>query len=221
MRKSTFGRHPSKQLNELYLKKNYQGANPSDAKVLFVGRDPNWAADIETQDMLPYVLEYLTDGIAFWEKNDIHHPFLLPTYRGDGKKYHRNFARLNIDKSLANEISFVELIGFPTTGMAGQNKKVFKEYLFSADNRAHLIQLEKILNDKDKLIFIAWGLIDDFKDIYKKTGLFKRLAEIDKRSMSRWFLNQFENIYIHTHFSDGIGPETIAKMEKKVKGYLT
>ncbi|NLZ94945.1 MAG: hypothetical protein GX921_03860, partial [Bacteroidales bacterium] len=45
--KSIFGRHPSKQLNDLYSIKSYQGANPVDAKVIFVGRDPNWAAGIE------------------------------------------------------------------------------------------------------------------------------------------------------------------------------
>lgn len=221
MSKSTFGRHPSKQLNELYLRKRYQGANPSDAKALFVGRGPNWAEDIEdNKKMFDYVVEYLTNGVAFWKRHGIHHPFLFSIYNGGGKKYHRSFARLEIDKSQADKVSFVEFVGFPTTGMASSNKKTYKELLFSDENRRHLIELDRLLNDKSKVIFFGWGLIDDFKDINKKTELFERFAEIDKRLMSRWSLNKFENSYIHTHFSDGIGPETIAKMRNKVKEHL-
>ena len=51
-----------------------------EAQVLFVGRDPNWAFDIETKEMFNYVSEYLTDGVTFWETYHIHHPFLLPNY---------------------------------------------------------------------------------------------------------------------------------------------
>lgn len=40
MGKAIFQKHPSKILNELYSRKKYQGANPIDAKILFVGRDP-------------------------------------------------------------------------------------------------------------------------------------------------------------------------------------
>ena len=58
MEKSLFEKHPSQSLNELYSKRNYQGANPVEAQVLFVGRDPNWAFDIETKEMFNYVSEY-------------------------------------------------------------------------------------------------------------------------------------------------------------------
>ena len=218
--KSTFGRHPSKRLNDLYLIKNYQGANPIDAKVIFVGRDPNWAADIDERKMFESVVEYLTDGIAFWEKHNIHHPFLLSGYKGDGRKYHRNFSRMNLDSSVANKISFVELIGFPTTGMAGSNSTLFKQYLFSDANRENLRLLNKVLNDPNKIIFIAWGLTANFKAIYNKTGLLRRFAEIDKRGMNRKKLNKVENVYIHPHFSDSIYNATLAEMEKKVKQHF-
>ena len=220
MEKSIFQKHPSKLLNELYLKKNYQGANPNDAKILFVGRDPNWASDVETKEMFNYVSEYLTDGISFWEKHNIHHPFLLPNYKGDGKRYHKIFSKLNVKSSASRKISFVELIGFPTTGMAKSNKKIFLEYLTSEANKNHLIELDSLLKNKDKVIFIAWGLIDDFKLLNNKTGLFKKFAELDKSTMDISDLNVFENIYIHRHFSDAISNLTLEKMAAKLKENL-
>ena len=220
MEKSVFQKHPSKLLNQLYSKKNYQGANPVNAKILFVGRDPNWAEDVETQEMFNYVLEYLTDGVIFWEKQNIHHPFLLPNYKGDGKRYHKIFSKLNIGSSASSKISFVELIGFPTTGMAKSNKNIFIEYLTSETNKNHLIELDNFLNDKNKIIFIAWGLIDDFKFLNKKTGLFKKFADLDKTTMDINDLNIFENIFIHRHFSDAISNTTLAKMAKEVNQYL-
>lgn len=217
MEKTIFKKHPSKLLNELYSKRNYQGANPVDAKILFVGRDPNWAVDLESKEMFNYVSEYLTDGVTFWKTHNIHHPFLLPNYKGDGKRYHKIFSKLKVESDLASKISFVELIGFPTTGMAKTNNKIFLEYLTSKENRNHLIELDKLLNDLGKTIFIAWGLLEDFKFLNRKTGLFRKLAEINKNEMNISDLNQHENIYIHRHFSDSISNATLEKMEIELK----
>lgn len=221
MEKSNFQRHPSKVLNELYQKKNYQGTNPIDAQILFVGRDPNWAFDVDSKEMFGYITEYLTDGISFWNKYKIHHPFLLPNYKGDGKRYHKIFSKLNIDSKASHKITFVELIGFPTTGMANSNKKVYLEYLISKENRNHLIEMDSFLNDKNKTIFIAWGLVNDFKFLNEKTGLFKRFASLNKNEMIISSLNNFENIFIHRHFSDAISNDTLEKIATKVKQILS
>jgi len=220
MEKSTFEKHPSKLLNDLYLKKNYQGANPINAKVLFVGRDPNWAIDVETQEMFNSVSEYLNDGITFWKKNNIHHPFLLPNYKGDGKRYHRIFSKLKIESRFSSNISFVELVGFPTTGMAKTNNKIYREFLLLESNRNNLLELDKLLNHSDKKIFIAWGLMDDFKFLYNKTGLFKKFAELLKSEMNINDLNQSDNIYIHRHFSDAISNVTLEKMQTELRIFL-
>ena len=127
---------------------------------------------------------------------------------------------MNLDSSVASKISFVELIGFPTTGMDGSNSTLFKQYLCSDANRENLRLLDKVLNDPNKIIFIAWGLTANFEAIYKKTGLLKRFAEIDKSRMNRKKLNKVENVYIHSHFSVGISPDTFAEMEKKVKQHF-
>ncbi|MEK8180765.1 hypothetical protein WMW71_10480 [Flavobacterium buctense] len=208
----TFAKHPSVKLRELYKEKNHQGANPKKANILFVGKDPNWATDIEDATFFNLVEEYLNDGIAFWKKYNFHHPFLHSDYNKDGKKYHQAFSRLQLDSSFASEISFVELIGFPTTGMSSSNVTEFNQILLSPENRNHLIALEELLLDTSKTIFLYWGLINQFKFLHDKTGLFKSLANIDKSIMVRTDLNQLGNYYFHKHFSMGISPQTLQKI---------
>ena len=70
-----FQKHPSNSLHQLYKNKNYQGANPIEANVLFIGKDPNWAYDIDSSSIFNLVEEYLADGVLFWRKYGIHHPF--------------------------------------------------------------------------------------------------------------------------------------------------
>ena len=176
--------HPSKKLNNIYKIKNYQGANPKEAKILFVGRDPNWIHNIEDSLLFENIEEYLSDGISYWKKNKIHHPFLSKDYKGDGKRYHQKFSQLEISPDYSHNISFVELIGFPTTGMAKKNNKKFKEHLLSDRNQKNLKELDELLNQKDKIAFIAWGLLSDFSLVYKKFGLFEKLAKIDKKNLN-------------------------------------
>ena len=213
-------KHPSQELQNLYRNRNFQGANPNDAKILFVGRDPNWAIDVEKMNVFEKVKEYLIDGVAFWNKHSVHHPFLLQDYKGDGKRYHRIFSKLEIDKNNADKISFVELIGIPTTGMSMKNSKKFYEYLLSNSNIAHLNELDKLINDSSKIIFIAWGLMKDFEIINAHTGLFNKIAKLNKDNFSITELNEFENIFIHRHFSDAISNNTINKMSQKLKHHL-
>ncbi|MFN4764583.1 hypothetical protein ACKGJN_15750 [Gillisia sp. Q332] len=217
---SNFKKHPSKSLIELYRLKNFQGANPASAKVLFVGKDPNWAVDIDLSPIFNLVRDYLRDGVEFWEKHEIHHPFLHPKYDGEGKKYHKTISKLNFKSDYADKISFVEIIGFPTTGMSSTNSKQFNEFLLSAENRNHLNELDHLLNDSTKMIFLFWGLINHLKFINKKTGLFKKFANIDKSILVRTDLNKIEHFYFHKHFSMGISSETLRKISIEVSQNL-
>jgi hypothetical protein len=220
MNNSKFKKHPSNSLIELYRLKNFQGANPASAKVLFVGKDPNWDVNIDSSPIFNLVRDYLCDGVEFWEKHGIHHPFLHPKYDGEGKKYHKAISKLNFNSNYADKISFVEIIGFPTTGMSSTNTKQFNEFLLSAENKSHLLELDKLLNDSTKVIFLFWGLINHLKYINKKTGLFKKFADIDKSKLIRTGLNQIEHFYIHKHFSMGISLETLQKISIEVSQYL-
>ncbi len=217
---SGFQIHPSSLLKGLYIKKAHQGANPAEANVLFVGRDPNWAINIEEMPIFNLVTNYLTDGISFWKTYNVHHPFLLPGYKGDGKRYHTIFSKLKLESKFSSQIAFVELIGFPTTGMSKKNNKAFQNFLISELNIKHLIELDNLINNPSKLIFMAWGLIDDFKFIHEKTGLFRKFSKLNKNQMDINDLNQFENIFIHKHFSDSISNLTIDKISERLAYFL-
>ncbi|NIJ73984.1 MULTISPECIES: hypothetical protein [unclassified Xanthomonas] len=108
--------HPSAELRRHFSERPFQGAAPWDARFLFVGLDANYAPDIERSPIFPELLRYHQDGVDFWRQHRFHHPFLLPGYRGDGRRYHRNFARLGFLPGDAAEVSFVELLHLPTVG---------------------------------------------------------------------------------------------------------
>lgn len=222
MEKSIFEKHPSETLKALYEKKNFQGANPKEAKVLFVGKDPNWAKDIEESSIFNLVIEYLNDGVEFWRKYNIHHPFLHPKYKGDGKKYHNAISRIKLKSEIASKISFIELIGFPTTGMSSLNQKKFTEYLLSPENRNHLIELDNLLNNSEKIIFLFWGMLNYLKLLNKKTGLFENFINVDKNAFEKTSLNIFgSNIYFHKHFSMGISQDTLNRISIEINNQLT
>ena len=108
--------HPSEILNNLFKQKPYQGASPEEAKYLFVSLDANYDKEIEKTKAFPLVVEYLQDGVSFWDKYGVHHPFLLPVYRGDGKFFHQSFARIGLAKNHAKNVCFIELVDRPTYG---------------------------------------------------------------------------------------------------------
>lgn len=108
--------HPNHTLRALFERRPYQGADPQQATILFVGLDANYAEDVATSGSFQSIVEYHEDGVAFWRRHGVHHPFLLPTYRGDGRRYHLNFARIGFSPAHAAQISFVELLHVPTVG---------------------------------------------------------------------------------------------------------
>ncbi len=143
--------HPSASLTSLFARKPYQGANPREADFLFVGLDANYDAEIEHRDIFGKVREYHEDGVRFWRQYGVHHPFLLPQYRGDGQFYHRSFARIGFRPGQAHRVSFIELLHVPTVG---RNK------LVPADlSGSHLTKLNDVLlHGSAKHIFIPRGV---------------------------------------------------------------
>lgn len=78
----------------MFRRRPFQGADPALAKFLFVGLDANYDAGIESSPAFSSIIEYHNDGVAFWRRHRVHHPFLLPGYSGDGGLYHRSFAKV-------------------------------------------------------------------------------------------------------------------------------
>ncbi len=115
--------HPHKDpgLKAQFKRRPYQGATPGGNRchVLFIGLDANFDPHIGTHPIYPSVLGYLTDGPLFWKTNGVHHPFLLPGYTGNGRRYHVNFSKIGLTPiPHADCVSFIELIDEPTTGQS-------------------------------------------------------------------------------------------------------
>jgi hypothetical protein len=144
---SGFNRHESAALNLAFRARPFQGVEPEKATFLFVGLDANYDPEVEHSPIFPQILEYLADGVGFWRRHRLHHPFLLDDYRGDGKKYHRAFSSIGFRPEHAAHVSFIELIHIPTSGQS----KLRVDDL----DRDHLSRLRRAIEEGEaKYIFI-------------------------------------------------------------------
>lgn len=185
--------HPSLTLQAVFKEKPYQGCCPIRAQYLFIGLDANYAENIEQQFIFPQLLEYHQDGVAFWKKYNLHHPFLDTRYKGDGKRYHREFAKIGLDRQSADKISFIELLHVPTVG---------RNSLTIADldcNHLRFIQ-QAIASVEKKAVFIS----DRVFRLMQKTNVFTGLH--DAHTGLHPVLSVYKQgnpvIYKHLHFSN-------------------
>lgn len=188
-----FSAHPSPSLNSLFREKPYQGANPAEAKFLFIGLDANYDAEVEGKPIFAKLQEYHEDGVAFWRNHQVHHPFLLPQYTGDGRFYHRSFSRIGFKPEHAAQVSFIELLHVPTVG---------RSKLVPADlSSQHLCMLnEVVLAGAAQHIFVPQAVAR----LMQATGQFVWLP---KRPTEQFgplgilYRHGTKAVYNHLHFS--------------------
>lgn len=115
--------HHSPRLIAHFANTPWQGTNPMEAIFLFVGLDANFNPNID--ETLPIerrhiisaeVFDYLDNCFNWWDRVEVHHPFRLPSYNGDGSRYHETIAEIGFTSRNAGFVSFVELLNMPTTG---------------------------------------------------------------------------------------------------------
>ena len=185
--------HPSNELNQLFSRSPYQGVAPEEATFLFVGLDANYESQISTRPIFSKILEYHSDGIGFWRAHGVHHPFLLPEYSGDGRLYHRSFARIGFAPAHAGLVSFVELLNVPTVGRS----KLVAEDLA----KSHLERINSaILEGAARHIFVSAGVARLMRD----SGVFKWLPPKpigNAGGLGVLFEERGKTVYSHLHFS--------------------
>ena len=185
--------HPSSELSDLFVRKPHQGAAPEESSFLFVGLDANYEAKIDQMPIFSAIREYHNDGVGFWRKYGVHHPFLLPTYSGDGKFYHRSFAQIGFGVEHADLVSFVELLHLPTVGRSN---------IVTTDlDSSHLNKLNfAMIDGKAAHIFLPTGVVR----LMLKTGAFPWLQPYPIErvgSLCVLFRNPTKVVYSHLHFS--------------------
>ena len=150
----------------------YQGQEPASARIIFVGLDANYSAGIFAhENMRERILEYHLNGVEFWKRHNVHHPFLLDEYplkknRG-GVPYHRKFQTMALTAKHAEFITFVELLDVPTIGST--EKKKFWE-LF---NLEHAKRLDSIFTSGAKrLVLLPGSVIRNMQHANDRHGVF-------------------------------------------------
>jgi hypothetical protein len=184
--------HPCPELNRLFMERPFQGADPEKAKYVFVGLDANYANDLENSTSYQKVLDYHLDGVAFWQKHKVHHPFLLPSYRGDGRRYHLNFARIGFTPNEASDVSFIELLHVPTVG---------RSKLESSDLNYNHLQFinELITRGEYRHVFLSAGVIR----LMQATEHFQWLQRAQpKQVLPKLTTIKETRIYQHLHLSN-------------------
>lgn len=173
---SKYGLHPSKELTSLFKKRPFQGQYPFKAKLIFLGSDANYSEKISNNHFFKYILEYHKDGVSFWKKYGVHHPFLLDDYpfnkNQGGVPYHRNFCKLGLTPKDSDYISFIELVNVPTTGSMGTDISTFWELI----NIDHLQWIESILlHNSPKVVFVPSGVLKIMQKIKQSHKIFNWL----------------------------------------------
>lgn len=211
-----FNKHPSIQLVELFKKKPYQGQSPHQAKVIFLSSDANYSEEISNHSFFKLILEYHEDGITFWKKYEIHHPFLHATYpfkkNQGGVPFHKRFTSIGLTSDYAEYVCFLELLDIPTIGSMSKDKKLFLNLI----NISHLKQIDELIQSNDgKLFLVSKNVIQMMHLLKKKYGVFKWLKpEVD--SVGDQILINSNEVKVIYHFSASVTSE----YRKNLKKYI-
>lgn len=160
---------------------------------LFVGLDANYSSDIEQSTIFPKILEYHKDGPDFWRRHGVHHPFLLPQYNGDGRRYHQRFSKIGFQPKHANKVSFVELLNIPTVG---RNSLAVEDL-----SESHLAVIrETIFKGRAKYIFLSPGV----QRLMQTTRMFNELNKVKREFGALRVLYEDDDraVFLHLHFSN-------------------
>jgi hypothetical protein len=158
-----------------------------------VGLDANYSELIDKEAIFGQVLEYLDDGVAFWTKAGVHHPFLLPGYKGAGEYYHLTFAQIRFRPEDASKVSFIELVDVPT----------FDQSELTTDdlNASHLQRInDAIQGGTAKYVFVP----DRVGKLMKSSGLFSWMPSAprsDGGALKIWSRDDARTVYWHYHLS--------------------
>lgn len=214
--------HPSNELKTLFKGKPYQGQNPEIARYIFLGRDANYSEKISEHPFFECILDYHDNGVRFWQKHGVHHPFLLSSYPFDrvrgGVKYHSTFAKMDLGIEFAPTISFVELLNVPTIGVTGKDKQGIFDSLL---DKQHLEYLDSLMSgEEERIFFISPSVLSNIRRIWKRYGVFKWSREVatPRPSLQQPILVlNSARIYLSYHFSDCHAHAQLPDMAKLIR----
>ncbi len=216
-----FQKHISPELVSLFNRKPFQGQYPEKSKVVFLSSDANYSPEISNHYFFKTILEYQSDGVLFWEKYNVHHPFLLPHYpfnkNKDGVPFHRNFKKIGLTAKYASHVTFLELLDIPTIGNKSKNYELF----YSLVSKTHLQYIDKLITcGGQKLFFVSSGVLQNMVKLKKVYQVFEWL-EPKKNSKKQLSMvigeNKIQEIY---HFSSWQIHDQVADIHFSIEQWL-
>ena len=204
--------HPSRILTEHFGRKPYQGASPESARFLFIGLDANYSPQVESSTIFPDLLRYHEDGPRFWRATGVHHPFLLPQYKGDGRRYHLTFSKIGFQPIHADQVSFIEVLSRPTVG---------RSTLVAQDlDASHLKSIRHAVFDgQARFIFLSAGV----QRLMASSGMFPELLAVRRTfgALRVLFDGNERAVFLHLHFSNyGKFEQQLQSEAKEIAGLL-
>jgi hypothetical protein len=216
-----FGLHPSQELRTLFASMEipHQGQDPSKGCVIFVGMDANYSPLLsDYPDFFRRILEYHEDGVGFWHRHGVHHPFLLPEYplprNTGGVPYHKKFSAMGLTPEFAEHISFVELLDVPTTGRT--DTKLFWQMF----NVEHARRLDQLFRDgSERLVLLSNNVILRMLDIKKRHGMFAWLPSRHGQGL----IKQIGQTQVHRvmHFSASVSMAHLQDLGGLIRGWCS
>jgi hypothetical protein len=215
-----YNRHENQELIQAFYKEPvpFQGADPSTARCIFIGLDANFDEHIENSEIFDDVKSYLRDGPEFWRQNEVHHPFLLKKYTGDGRYYHAEFSQIGFTSQHADCVSFVEIVPVPTYGKSDLRTSDMR----SEEIKKHLRELSKIIIHGSQRVFISKSV----GKLLRASTYFCWLppeptpdSSGNVEHLKLWDSEVKKSVYCHTHFArwDSSGVEAKIRERPEIK----
>lgn len=166
----SYSLHPSEELQRLFRSQSFphQGQDPERAVIIIIGLDANYSPEISSKHpFFQRIIEYHSDGVGFWRRHGVHHPFLLPDYplikTTGGVPYHRRVGWMGLNPTLADKISFIELLDVPTTGRTDRSH--FWD-LFSIEHARRIDGL--VSSGRRRLVLLSKSLVSNYMEQARK-----------------------------------------------------
>lgn len=207
-----YDRHPSVELNARFRGRPFQGVAPEEAGIVFVGLDANYAPEVESTPAFESIIEYHEDGVGFWRRHGVHHPFLLASYRGDGRLYHRNFARIGFTPADAHRVSFIELLHVPTVGAN-------RDLEPSDFDSQHLARIDRLVTSGTaRRVFLPSSVMRLMRATRRFAWL--RSSSSDAGELPIWGQHGHTTVHGHLHFSNFGRFQRRLDLEARAIGHL-
>jgi len=154
-------KHPSQPLLDVCLATGYQGCRPSRARCILVGYDSNFPDG--PQGLLAECIAYVDNPQQWWQNHPHrHHPLDATGFQHRVRDLLEACSNEGLPlETLRDGLCFLELLGIPTKGSSTGFRELYGAFLFSQNNRRHLLSVRRWMTKKNgPLVILPKGVLE-------------------------------------------------------------